>query len=65
MVVTCYPSRTRDDTPNMFYLTGACCVDVFPTGVVDLNSQWLKTTALSAGLCFPSLETTHRYLVCG
>lgn len=46
----CYPSRTRDDTANMLYLTRACYADVFPTGVVDLNSQRLKTTALSAGL---------------
>lgn len=52
MVLMCYPSRTRDDTANIniLYLTRACCADVFPTGVVDLNSQRLKTTALSAHL---------------
>lgn len=50
MVVMCYPSCTRDDTANMLYPTRACCADVFPTGVVDLNSQRLKTTAFSAHL---------------
>lgn len=50
MVVMCYLSHTKYDTGNMFYLTRACSIDVFPTGVIDSNSKRLKTTGLSAGL---------------
>lgn len=46
----CYLSCTKDDTANMLCLTRACSADVFPTGVIDLNSKRLKTTALFAGL---------------
>lgn len=46
MVVVCYLSHTKDDTPNMPCLTGPCSADVFPTGVIDLNSKRLKKPLL-------------------
>lgn len=42
MVVICYLSGTKDDTGNMLRLTRACGDGVFPTGVIDSNSERLK-----------------------
>lgn len=64
MVVMSYLSRTKDDTANMLCLTRACSDDVFPTGVIDLSAERIKTIALSAGLP-PSHPQSQSQILCG